>query len=109
MDNFETLFQSKNGDWKKELEMLITRQNACWAAVCGVFACAATESSALEASDLLVFNAGPVSLRPQLNIDGQYNDNLFYRDSNQVQDFVTMISPADGAGPYTPAQPSRRE
>jgi hypothetical protein len=80
-------------DRKDELEMLKTKRNAYWAAVCGVFACAAAKSTALEASDFLLFNAGRVSLRPQLNIDEQYNDNIFYRDTDTVEDFVTMISP----------------
>lgn len=67
-------------------------KNACRAAACGV-AAFVPSSQALEPSDVLLFNLGPVSLRPQLNLDTQYNDNVFYRDVNKEADLVTMISP----------------
>ena len=49
--------------------------------------------SALEPEDFLVFRTGPFSLRPQLALSEQYNDNLFYQEKDTVQDFITIVSP----------------
>jgi hypothetical protein len=48
---------------------------------------------AIEASDVLVFSHGPLSLRPQLGITEQFNDNIFYLDQNTKSDFVTTFAP----------------
>jgi hypothetical protein len=49
--------------------------------------------AALEPSDVLLFSKGPVTLRPQLSVSEVYNDNIFYRSDNKVDDFITVISP----------------
>jgi hypothetical protein len=58
------------------------------------FAGAAT-SHALEASDVLVFSKGPVSLRPQLEVVEQFTDNVYYNSPTigRVSDFITILSP----------------
>lgn len=48
---------------------------------------------ALEASDFLIFNKGPLSLRPQFDVQESYNDNIFYRDKFVVGDMVTQMTP----------------
>src|SRR3954464_4664531 len=48
---------------------------------------------AFEASDVLVFSHGPLSLRPQLGITEQFDDNIFYLDQNKQSDFVTTFAP----------------
>lgn len=54
---------------------------------------AGIRSFGLEPSDVLYFSKGPVSLRPQLEIDETYNDNVFYTNQRRRSDFVTMVSP----------------
>jgi hypothetical protein len=54
---------------------------------------AAAKTHALEASDVLVFSHGPLSLRPQLGITEQFDDNVFYLDKNTESDFITTIAP----------------
>lgn len=63
----------------------------CWAAFSA--AILAPKSLALEPSDLLLFDVGPFSIRPQANLDLQYNDNVYYREENVVGDFITVLSP----------------
>lgn len=48
---------------------------------------------ALEPSDVLIFSKGPVSLRPQLSVSEVYNDNVYFRDENKRDDFITTVSP----------------
>src|ERR1051325_7893368 len=48
---------------------------------------------AFEASDVLVFSHGPLSLRPQFGLSEQFNDNIFYLDQNKKSDFITTIAP----------------
>jgi hypothetical protein len=47
----------------------------------------------LEASDVLFFSKGPVSLRPQLQLAESFNDNIFFNNQNKKSDFVSTISP----------------
>jgi hypothetical protein len=47
---------------------------------------------ALEPEDVLLFQAGPLSLKPQLAISEIYNDNILY-SQDPVSDFVTSLSP----------------
>ena len=59
-------------------------------------AIASVSSMALEPRDLLLYNWGSVSLKPQLSVSETYNDNIFYGDDEIVpkeSDFVTIISP----------------
>src|SRR5688572_11217236 len=48
---------------------------------------------AVEASDVLVFSKGPLSLRPQFGLVEQFDDNIFYGDEDRESDFITVISP----------------
>src|SRR2546423_11018027 len=48
---------------------------------------------ALEASDILVYSHGPLSLRPQLGFVEQFNDNIFYAKTGKESDFITTIAP----------------
>jgi hypothetical protein len=46
-----------------------------------------------EASDFLVFSKGPVSIRPQLTISSEFNDNILFRERNVQGDFIQTFSP----------------
>jgi predicted porin len=55
---------------------------------------------ALEASDVLVFSRGPLSLRPQFSFVEQYNDNIYYSNGGggagsvgRQSDFITTLAP----------------
>ncbi|MFO1499090.1 MAG: outer membrane beta-barrel protein [Verrucomicrobiota bacterium] len=48
---------------------------------------------AIEPQDVLVFSKGPLTLRPELGLAEMYNDNIFYRDKDTLQDFISVISP----------------
>ncbi len=50
-------------------------------------------SFGLEASDVLFFSKGPVSLRPQLSVSETFNDNIFYNNDGKASDFVTITAP----------------
>ena len=66
-----------------------------WAVAAGVMA-AGTTCSAIQPPSFLAFSAGPVLLRPRVDLGGQYNDNLFYagkNSTNHIGDFATLISP----------------
>ena len=56
---------------------------------------AAGVAHALEASDVLVFSYGSLSLRPQFEVDEQYNDNIFYSrfSTRKIADFITVLAP----------------
>jgi hypothetical protein len=47
----------------------------------------------LEPSDVLVFSKGPVSLRPQLSVSSEFNDNILFREQNVDGDFIHVLSP----------------
>lgn len=47
----------------------------------------------LEASDVLVFSKGPVSLRPQFELLEQFTDNVYFQDQDRVSDLITIFSP----------------
>jgi hypothetical protein len=49
--------------------------------------------SAIEASDVLVYSKGPVSLRPHVGAFTEYNDNIFYRGSNVKSDVIFDLAP----------------
>lgn len=66
--------------------------------ICYWSAGAATAAStaqlfAFEASDVLVFSKGPLSLRPQFGFVEQFDDNIFYDNANRQSDFITVLSP----------------
>ncbi len=62
----------------------------------GLAASIPNQARALESTDFLLFNKGPVSVRPQLNVTESLNDNVFYGDGGRVKregDFLSGISP----------------
>lgn len=48
---------------------------------------------ALEPEDVLFFKTGPLSLRPQFSLGETYSDNIFYQETDPVEDFITVVSP----------------
>ncbi|MBL0716420.1 MAG: hypothetical protein JJV89_00075, partial [Desulfosarcina sp.] len=38
--------------------------------------------------------ADDFKLVPSIDVKGEYNDNIFFDDRNEVKDFITVISPA---------------
>ena len=52
-----------------------------------------TTARGIEASDLLVFSKGPVSIRPQLTTFAIYNDNIYYRKTNVLGDTIIGLTP----------------
>ncbi len=50
-------------------------------------------SHAMEASDLLVYDIGPLTLRPLLELNETFNNNILFRDKDIVGDFVTTVTP----------------
>ncbi len=46
-----------------------------------------------EASDVLLFNRGSFSLRPQLGVSETYDDNVRYQNRGKQDDFVMAVSP----------------
>jgi hypothetical protein len=62
----------------------------------GFAASVPVQSRALEATDVLLFSKGSVSLRPQLDLVETFNDNVFYGDDEIIKresDFITGVSP----------------
>src|SRR5690349_2018420 len=76
------------------LPIMSVRTSLSCAFVTGIAAIQfAAPLSALEPEDVLFFKTGPLTIRPQLALAEQYNDNLFYQPRNQVEDFISIISP----------------
>jgi len=48
---------------------------------------------AIEADDLLLFNWGSLTIEPQLSIEEEYHDNIFYQSRNQETDLISTLSP----------------
>jgi hypothetical protein len=48
---------------------------------------------AVQPSDLLVYELGPVSVRPQLSGYSEFNDNVFYQEENTKSDVIFSLSP----------------
>jgi hypothetical protein len=76
---------SRTGQMTGLLKKMSFASGAVWL---GAFRCLG-----LEASDVLFFSKGPVSLRPQLSVGGTFNDNIFYNNSDKASDFYTTLSP----------------
>jgi hypothetical protein len=47
----------------------------------------------IEPIDVLLYNKGPFILKPQLTVSEVYNDNIFYRNEDKVEDFISILSP----------------
>lgn len=50
-------------------------------------------AAAADVYDYLVFEVGPVTLRPQVDILSTYNSNVFYQEEDKVSDLVTTLRP----------------
>ncbi|MCC6234179.1 MAG: outer membrane beta-barrel protein [Verrucomicrobiales bacterium] len=67
-----------------------------WSAATARCAAVVTGSEARgewDSEKYLSFALGPVSLRPQLEVAEVYDSNLFYSETDQVEDFVTVVRP----------------
>lgn len=51
------------------------------------------QASALEPSDLLLFQKGPAVLKPQFSLSETFNDNITYRSQDKQADLLTIVSP----------------
>ncbi len=51
------------------------------------------ESHGMEASDVLVYDIGPLTLRPMLDLSETFNDNVLFRGKDLAADFVSSVSP----------------
>jgi polysaccharide biosynthesis protein VpsM len=58
-----------------------------------VWAASNSMAHALEASDFLMFSRGAVSLRPQVEVQEQFNDNLFFQRNNKQSDLISIFAP----------------
>ncbi len=52
-----------------------------------------TSVHAIEASDILMYQKGPLVLKPQFALTETFNDNITYRHTHQLADLLTVISP----------------
>ncbi len=65
-------------------------------AAAGLFAGAA-RARALDASDVLIYEIGPVHVKPRVSFSEQYDDNILRGPSpGAMEDFITIISPGVG-------------
>lgn len=51
-----------------------------------------SEAKALEPDDLLFHRIGNVSLRPSFQISETYNDNIFFRENEKEEDWISAVS-----------------
>ena len=58
------------------------------AAISGAF----SKAKALEPADLLFHRIGNVSLRPSFQISETYNDNIFFRENEKEEDWISAVS-----------------
>ncbi|MEW6156845.1 MAG: outer membrane beta-barrel protein [Verrucomicrobiota bacterium] len=54
---------------------------------------AAPSTNALDASDVLLFSTGPLTVRPQVAVIERADDNIFFRDKEKDGDLITVVSP----------------
>ncbi len=73
--------------------MLSNKRDASLVVVLGGVLASMNTAGAIEASDILSVNAGPLVFRPRLTLAEQYNDNLFYQSQGMVGDFITVVHP----------------
>jgi hypothetical protein len=50
-------------------------------------------AAALEPSEMLLIQKGPMALKPQLELTQSFSDNITYREENTDSDFITTVSP----------------
>jgi len=64
-----------------------------WIVLAGIAAFGERGVAGLEPSDILVHQLGPVSIRPQLGVMTEFNDNILYREEDKDWDLINVISP----------------
>ncbi len=65
-----------------------------WSSVLlGVLVAGGEAQAEWDAEKYLIYSLGPVSLRPQLEVAETYDSNLFYAETDQVDDLVTTVRP----------------
>ncbi len=80
--------------------MLRSRHGQCRLTIAAGLFAAGARALALDASDVLVYNFGPVRVRPHLTVSGKYDDNIFYQGNKSSpgvsaeDDFITTVSPS---------------
>ncbi|MCL5096208.1 MAG: outer membrane beta-barrel protein [Candidatus Omnitrophica bacterium] len=74
------------------------------AASAGTIAC---HVQAFQATDLLAYSVGPVTLRPHAGLAESYDDNIFFQTAKKVGDSITTTSAGMSAslGRETPVNP----
>ena len=72
---------------------MLSAQNKAYLFIGMTLAMDCSRVSALEAEDILSFRTGPLSIKPQMALTEVYSDNIFYLPKNEVDDFITMVSP----------------
>jgi hypothetical protein len=50
-------------------------------------------AAALEPSEMLLIQKGPMALKPQLEVTQTFSDNITYREDDAESDFISTISP----------------
>jgi hypothetical protein len=70
------------------------RKSPYWVFASGA-AMVAASAEAFQASDVLSYSAGPVTLRPGVVLAERYDDNILFRQDgpDKISDFVTTLSP----------------
>lgn len=66
----------------------------CW--MCFGMTLGGTTVRAFEPSDLFLIQKGPTVLKPQFELRETFNDNVTFREKNQIADFITVVSPGLG-------------
>ncbi len=49
-----------------------------------------------DSEKYLLYEVGPVTLRPRLEVEEGFNSNIFYAETNRIDDFYTFIRPGLG-------------
>jgi hypothetical protein len=66
-----------------------------WPLIATLPAVVSPSSQAFEASDLLAYKSGPITLRTHVGVAEVYNDNVYYEPpENAKSDFSTVIDPS---------------
>lgn len=70
------------------------RETPFWVFASGA-AIVAAPAAAFEASDVLSYTAGPITLRPGVAMTERYDDNIFFRQDgpDKKTDFISTLSP----------------
>jgi hypothetical protein len=75
------------------MRQLKTRRCRYLLAATGGLLAAGGPALALDPSDILVYSAGPLVIKPRLRLAEQFTDNLYYSSLVQRSDFLTILQP----------------